>query len=80
MLPLSAGRVRILGLLQRVRSADFSDLERLGCCGRMIGNLESEMLAKMWEMQRSMGWVEERFKGSCWLWGLNRERLGWWVV
>ena len=27
-----------------------------------------------------MGWFEGSFRGSCWLWGLNRERLGWWVV
>ena len=28
----------------------FLDLERLGCCGRVVGNLESKMLARMWEM------------------------------
>ena len=40
----------MLGLVRRERSADFSDLERLGRCGRVVGNLESEMLARMWEM------------------------------
>ena len=45
-----AGRMRMLGLVQREQSADFSDLERLGCCKRVVRILESEMLAKMWEM------------------------------
>ena len=40
----------MLGLVLRERSADFSDLDRLGHCGRVVGNLESEMLARMWEM------------------------------
>ena len=50
VLPLSLERMMMLRLVQRERSADFSDLERLGCCGRVVGNLESEMLARMWEM------------------------------
>ena len=43
MLPLSAGRIRMLGLLRRERRADFSGLEILGCWGRVVGNVESEM-------------------------------------
>ena len=30
VLPLSAGRMRMLGLVQREQSADFLELERLG--------------------------------------------------
>ena len=39
----------MLGLVGRERSADFLDLET-GRCGKVVGNLESEMLARMWEM------------------------------
>ena len=38
-----------------------------------MGNLESEMLAKMWAMKHSMRWVEGGFEGSCWLWDLSGE-------
>ena len=41
---LIVGRMRMLGLVRRERSADFSDLVSLGCYGRVVGNLESEML------------------------------------
>ena len=34
----------MLELLRRERRADFSGLERFGCWGRVVGNVESEML------------------------------------
>ena len=34
----------MFGFLRREQRADFSGFERLGCQGRVVGNLESEML------------------------------------
>ena len=49
-LPLLAGRIRILGLVCREPKAEPSEELRLGCCGSLERNLESEMLANIWEI------------------------------
>ena len=54
-LSLSAGRIRVLGLVCREQRAEHSEELRLGCSGSMVGNLRSEILARMWEIQRSIG-------------------------
>ena len=57
-LPLSAGRKRILGLVYREWRTEHSEEIRFGCCGRVVGNMGSEMLSV----------VKTRVLGlSCWV-------------
>ena len=72
MLPLSSGRIRLLGLVQRERRDDFSDLERLSW-GKMVGNVGQDMVEVMLNGLGRSGGV---WGASCWLWGFNLERLG----